>query len=78
VYFARIEVPFRIRREKNIVIVTSPITLAECLLHPIRLGRAELASRYRQLILHGAGTEFHNIGPEIAEIHVLLLDDLEM
>lgn len=67
VYFARMEVLFRIRREKGIVIVTSPVTLAECLVHPVRLGLTDLLSSYKQLILHGTGTEFHEIGPEVAE-----------
>ena len=67
VYFSRMEAVFRIRRERKIVIVTSPVTLAECLVHPIRLGLAEQSKSYRELILHGVGTEFHEIGPEVAE-----------
>jgi predicted nucleic acid-binding protein len=67
VYFPRMDALFRIRRERNIVIVTSPVTLAECMVHPIRLGLAQHSESYRQLILHGAGTEFHEIGSEVAE-----------
>ncbi len=67
VYFLRMDALFRIRRERNIVIVTSPVTLAECLVHPIRLGLAQQSESYRKLILHGAGTEFYEIGPEVAE-----------
>ena len=37
-YFARMEAFFRIRRDRKIVIVTSPVTLAECLVHPFRRG----------------------------------------
>jgi hypothetical protein len=41
VYYHRMEAVFRIRREREIVLVTSPITLAECLVHPIRRGLVE-------------------------------------
>jgi len=67
IYFPRMEAFFRIRRETGMVIVTSPITLAECLVHPLRRNMGELAERYRRLIVAGAGTEFHEIGPEAAE-----------
>jgi predicted nucleic acid-binding protein len=67
VYFPRMQVLFRIRRERMIVIVRSPVTLAECLVHPIRRGLAQQAEEYRRLILQGVGTEFHEIGPEAAE-----------
>lgn len=43
------EALFRIRRENSITIVTSPVTLAECLVHPLRLGLTGQASGY----MHG-------------------------
>lgn len=42
-YFGRMEAFFRLRREKGIILVTSPITLAECLIHPLRHNMSELA-----------------------------------
>lgn len=38
--------------------VTSSITLAECLVHPIRLGLSQLQRDYEELITHGAGIDF--------------------
>ena len=67
VYFPRMETFFRICQERNILVVTSPVTLAECLIHPIRLGLTEQVRNYRELILHGVGTEFREIGPDTAE-----------
>ncbi len=67
VYFSRMEALFRIRREKRIIVVTSPITLAECLIHPMKRGMTDLAESYRRLIQEGAGTELHDIGAEAAE-----------
>jgi predicted nucleic acid-binding protein len=66
-YCLRMEAFFRIRRERMIEIVTSPITLAECLVHPTKHSMAERVEEYRRLILRGAGTEFHKIGVEAAE-----------
>ncbi len=48
-------------------LVTSPVTLAECLVHPLRRDLTIQAEQYKQLILHGVGTEFSGIGPEAAE-----------
>ncbi|MCR4316709.1 MAG: type II toxin-antitoxin system VapC family toxin [Planctomycetes bacterium] len=47
--------------------MTSPVTLAECLAHPIRRGLTELVNGYRKLILGGSATEFHEIGAEAAQ-----------
>ena len=67
-YFGRMDAFPRIRRERNIVIVTSAITLAECLVHPIRNGLEEQAAGFRRLILESVGTEFHTMGSEAAEL----------
>ena len=66
-YFDRMEAFFRLRRERDIVLVTSPITLAECLVHPIKRGLTTLTSRYRHLIAEDVGTEYRQISPHAAE-----------
>jgi predicted nucleic acid-binding protein len=54
----------RLRAERGIVLVTTPITLAECLVHPIQQGRADLEFAYRALITTGENTTFWPIGEE--------------
>lgn len=55
---------FQLRAQQGILLVTSPITLAECLVHPIRQGRHDLQADYQALIATGAGTVFWPIGAE--------------
>jgi len=43
--------------------VTSPVTLAECLVMPYRLGQYVLAETFQELIVRGAHTLFVNIDP---------------
>lgn len=58
---------FRSSREVNATLVTSPVTLAECLVHPIKNELPKVAEEYKRLLLTGAGVEFHSIGKEAAE-----------
>jgi len=67
IYGSRMDIFFRLRKENSIILVTSPVTLAECLVHPLRRDLTIQAEQYKQLILHGVGTEFSGIGPEAAE-----------
>ena len=53
---------FRVRARHRIVLLTSPVTLAECLVHPIQRGLAELETAYNRLIVAGENTEFRPIG----------------
>jgi len=53
---------FAVRSRRGVVLVTSPVTLAECLVHPIRLGNAALAALYSRLIVRGENTRFHVLG----------------
>jgi predicted nucleic acid-binding protein len=53
-----------IRAEQGILLVTTPITWAECLVHPIQQGRADLEAAYESLITMGEGTNFWPIGAE--------------
>jgi predicted nucleic acid-binding protein len=45
--------------------VTSPVTLAECLVHPYRLSDATLQKNFNELITTGRNTRFVPIGQEI-------------
>jgi len=45
-------------REGKTTFVTSPITLAECLVHPLRKGDNALAERFRLGITRGTNTRF--------------------
>ena len=38
--------------------VTSPMTLAECMVHPFRAGDRELAERFRRTITRGVNTRY--------------------
>jgi predicted nucleic acid-binding protein len=66
--------------------VVSPITLAECLVHPLAGGQAAIAQTYRDLLTAGAGTEFVSIGSEAAaraaelraRYRIALLDALQV
>lgn len=46
--------------------VTSPITLAECIIHPIRLNRPDLQFQYTTAITKGTNTRFVGTNEEIA------------
>ncbi len=46
--------------------VTSPITLAECLVMPYRLGLSRLQEHFFELIVHGQNTVFVPLDPECA------------
>ncbi len=47
--------------------VTSPITLAECLVLPCRLGQAYVRQSFSQRIVSAPGVSFVPLGAEIAE-----------
>ncbi|VAW34098.1 PilT protein-like [hydrothermal vent metagenome] len=53
-------------------IVTSPITLSECLIFPIRSGNEQLQKDFQELLVRGAYTEFVLINEAIA-IHAAKL-----
>ncbi|WP_017326546.1 PIN domain-containing protein [Synechococcus sp. PCC 7336] len=47
--------------------VTSPVTLAECLVHPYRLGRTKLQQAYQRTIVNAENTLFQTIGELAAQ-----------
>ncbi len=61
-YHDVMEAFFRFRTTQGILLVTSPITLSECLVHPVRLGLDLLEKDYHNLIVRGEGTLFQAIG----------------
>lgn len=66
IYFTYV-VPFFAALDSGTLIgITSPVVLAECLVHPIRLGLNQLQRDYEELITQGAGIEFFWICESIA------------
>lgn len=53
--------------QQGIQLVTSPITLAECLVHPLRNQRPDLTELFRQTIVNGPRTLFLPLDAGIAE-----------
>lgn len=52
--------------KRKIQVVTSPITLAECLIHPIKTGKLEIAEKFESLIVNRSNTTFVATNPTIA------------
>lgn len=59
---------FRVRSRRGMEIITSPVTLAECLVQPVRKTLGELVASYRALLLEGEDTTFHIIGEHEAQL----------
>jgi predicted nucleic acid-binding protein len=51
----------------DVTVVTSTITLAEVLIHPLRKGDVELVRRYRDILLYSPGIATLSVSPRIAE-----------
>jgi predicted nucleic acid-binding protein len=61
-------IPFFSAIDQNkIQVVTSPITLAECLVHPLKIGDLDLATSFEKLIVHRNNTFFAATNPIIAK-----------
>ncbi|NUN96920.1 MAG: PIN domain-containing protein [Candidatus Omnitrophica bacterium] len=61
-YISRVKRVLHLRKKYGILLVTSPITLAECLVHPIRFGSSDLGLGYQELITSAENTRFAPIG----------------
>jgi predicted nucleic acid-binding protein len=61
-YAKRMTAFFAARDLNRIRLVTTPVTLMECLVDPIRRGTAELQASYFQLMTEGDDTMFHPVG----------------
>lgn len=49
-------------------VVTSTITLLEVLVHPLRLGKLEIAQKYRNILLNSNNLNIISVSPYIAEL----------
>ncbi|CAG0954225.1 hypothetical protein ANRL3_00447 [Anaerolineae bacterium] len=65
-YLARVKPVFESIDAGTCTAVTSPVTLAECLVYPYRLGHTEGVRAFTDLIAHGNHTTFALIDNEIA------------
>jgi predicted nucleic acid-binding protein len=59
---------FRIRAERSIDVVTTPVTLSECLVLPVHEGMHDLAATYRAVLLRGQGSVFRTLGSREADM----------
>jgi len=66
-YLPRIAPIFLAADAAQIVLVTSTITVAEVLIHPLRLGAMNLRDEYLDLFLHSANLELQSIDVEVAQ-----------
>jgi len=62
VYWPRMSQFMAARATLGIVLVTSPVTLAECLVHPIRRELPDLEQQYLGVIVGGEGIRFQDLG----------------
>ncbi len=51
----------------SLIAITSPVTLAECLVIPYRADQSELKHAFTDLLTGGSNTEFVPLGQEIAK-----------
>jgi predicted nucleic acid-binding protein len=65
-YFERVRPIFERIDDGQLTGVTSPVTLAECLVVPCRLNLSQLRIDFHELIVHGTNTLFMPIGEIIA------------
>lgn len=72
-YFPLVRVVFELLRDGSVMGVASPVTLAECLVQPYRLGQTQLQQDFIELITDNNTIEFmpiigQNLALEAAEI----------
>lgn len=67
-YIARVMPVFRLIDSWEVQAVTSPITLAECLIHPYRFHRLATAEQFREVIISGRNVTFAPTTERMADI----------
>lgn len=67
VYLDRIRDIFQHIDSGRISTVTSPVTLTECLVHPLRLGLTALRQDFIDVVVNGANTTFVSIDQQVGE-----------
>ncbi len=66
-YISRVDLVFE-RLDKGLLqAATSPVTLAECLVIPCRLGLAKIQADFREVVLNGPGVLFVPLGDAVAQ-----------
>jgi predicted nucleic acid-binding protein len=65
-YYELMEQFFEVRSQQHITLITTPVTLIECLVYPIRCGMTQLVEDYRNLVMAADATEFWTIGSDEA------------
>ncbi|MGE0881936.1 MAG: type II toxin-antitoxin system VapC family toxin [Blastocatellales bacterium] len=66
-YLDRIKDIFQRVDAGQLSVVTSPITLAECLVYPLRLGLNQLCQDFIDVVVNGTGTTFISIEQKTGE-----------
>src|SRR5262249_15875108 len=66
-YVERVREIFQHIDDGRIAAVTSPVTLAECLVHPLRLGLAEVRQTFIDVVVNGTNTTFVGINQRTGE-----------
>jgi predicted nucleic acid-binding protein len=66
IYDSLVTVAFNEIDNGNLVGIASPITLAECLVHPYRLGLTQLQQDFTNLILNSRNVHFDSVDQQIA------------
>lgn len=66
-YGAAVDAVFELIDDGRISAVVSPVTLAECLVHPVKYGLTDLYEGFQRIILNGRNTFFSSIDEHIAE-----------
>jgi len=65
-YRAAVQIVFDCIDRGSLIAVTSPVTLAECLVLPYRMERSALVKVFSELIVNGCNTVFMDIDQETA------------
>ena len=71
-YIAWMDEVFQLADANALQIVTSPITLAECLVMPLRQDDTTIVQLFTDLIVNGPSTHFHSIDQQIGAMAATL------
>ncbi len=77
-YFPLVAPIFQALDAGQISAMTSPVTLAECLVHPLRLGLAPVRQAFLDVIVSGANTTFVEIDQRVGELAAKLRADYNL
>lgn len=74
-YLSRVKPIFQYIDSGQILAVTSPVTLAECLVHPLRLGLSHVHQVFVNIVVHGTNTKFITVDRQVGEVAAQLRAD---